>query len=67
MMPALMVLMACLPLYRRLDTGLALLLRRAPQPGWRGAAMDTLRTAAGVWASLAAGIAGSVCLVPCRV
>ena len=46
-LPAVLLLFACLPLYRRVDSGLALLLHRAPQPGWRGAAMDALRTAAG--------------------
>lgn len=46
-LPALMVITVCLPLFRRADTGLALLLHRAPLPGWRSAAMDALRTVAG--------------------
>lgn len=47
LLPAVFVAMACAPSYRRIDSGLGLLLHRPPQLGWMGAAFDAMRTAAG--------------------
>ena len=49
MLPGSMVAMAALPWMRCPHSGVGLLLSRAPQPGWAGAALNALDLAAGGW------------------
>lgn len=58
LLPAVLAAMVAAPSYRRIDSGLGLLLHRPPQPGSLGAVGDALRAAAGEWREDKGGIWG---------